>query len=203
MNICGIDEVGRGCLCGPVTAACVLFPPHFSPQSQGFSDSKTLAEIERVRLALIIRTKTIWGLGWAYPHEIDEINIHHASLLAMQRAFMDMYCHSRNSTYSKIQDSYHVMIDGKFTPELIIDNLVITKEAIVKGDSKIEEIKAASILAKTTRDTHMRMLDKTFPQYGLSKHKGYPTLFHKKALHHYGHNCIYRQSFKLSYNITI
>lgn len=201
MKTLGFDEVGRGCLCGPVTAACVMFPHNVDFNTNIFEDSKSISLQKRNVLAKLIRTKCMWGLGWVYPHNIDKINIHNASLLAMQNAFINIVSYMQSTQNPRERKynakDFYALIDGKYCPILKINNVQVTTKAIIKGDTLINEIKAASILAKTTRDAHITLLGNAFPYYGLSAHKGYPTSYHKKAIELYGINSSYRKSFKL------
>lgn len=179
--ICGVDEAGRGPLAGSVYAAAVILDvnnPIF-----GLADSKKLSEKKRDFLSIEIKKKSLaWAIASASCQEIDEINILQASLLAMKRAIEAMQ--------TKIKDSLNitsgigeilVQVDGNKCPKI---NLPC--EAIVKGDSKVQAISAASILAKVARDAELYELDKLYPQYGFAKHKGYPTALHLLALREYG-----------------
>ncbi len=176
--IAGVDEAGRGPLAGPVAAAAVILTP--SRPLQGLKDSKLLTPAQREALAAEIRVSALaWAVGWADHTEIDRLNILQASLLAMQRAV---------STLGVIPGK--VLVDGNRCPLL-----PCPAEAIVKGDSKIEAISAASILAKVERDAVMRRYDTEFPVYGFSVHKGYPTPAHLDALANHGACAIHRFSF--------
>ncbi|WP_299727430.1 ribonuclease HII [uncultured Endozoicomonas sp.] len=177
--IAGVDEVGRGPLCGPViTAAVVLDPARPIP---GLNDSKKLSEKKRDELFdLICRDALSWSLGRAEVAEIDELNILHATMLAMQRAVEGL---------SVTPDLAY--IDGNRCPKL-----ACRAEAVVKGDSRVAEIAAASIVAKVTRDREMAVLDKEWPGYGIAGHKGYPTKVHMDALKKLGATPIHRRSFK-------
>lgn len=176
MIIAGVDEVGRGPLAGPVvTAAVILQAP-----IDGLMDSKKLTPLKRKRLALEIREKSLcFAFGRAEIEEIDRLNIHHATLLAMQRAIAGL---------SIMPDQ--ILIDGLFIP-----NTSIPSQAIVKGDEKIAEISAASILAKVCRDEEMETMDSLYPGYGFADHKGYGTKFHLDALQSLGPCPIHRRSF--------
>jgi len=175
----GIDEAGRGPLAGPVIASAVILTCETPPYP--FADSKTINEKRRELLYdWLISTSADIGIGEASHQEIDEINIHNASLLAMKRAVLSL-----KSLPSKL------LIDGKFTIEMNIN-----QEAIIKGDSKVEAISAASIVAKVTRDRLMKKYHLLFPQYGLAQHKGYPTKAHKEAIAVYGPSPIHRLTFK-------
>jgi len=176
--IAGVDEVGRGPLAGAVIAAAVILDPNHP--IEGLTDSKKLTEKRREVLALEIKEKSFcWALGRAEIEEIDEINILHASLLAMKRAVEALTI-----------EPQHCLVDGNRCPDL-----KCSSEAIVKGDLKIKSISAASIIAKVARDHEMVELDKLYPGYGLAKHKGYPTKFHIQALQDLGVTPIHRTSF--------
>ena len=176
--VAGVDEVGRGPLVGAVVTAAVILDP--SRPIEGLNDSKKLSEKRRLALFDEIKEKALcWSLGRAEPHEIDELNILHATMLAMQRAVAGL----------SIVPEY-VLIDGNRCPALPMPSM-----AVVKGDSKVAEISAASILAKVTRDAEMAELDTVFPQYGFAQHKGYPTAFHLEKLAQYGATEHHRRSF--------
>jgi ribonuclease HII len=177
--ICGVDEAGRGPLAGPVSAAAVILDP--ARPIAGLADSKKLSEKQRDRLAPIIREQALaWCVAYAEPREIDEINILQATLLAMKRAVEGL---------SLRPDQ--VLVDGLYCPATGIPS-----EAIVKGDSKVQAISAASILAKTARDEIMLRMHERYPQYGFDAHKGYPTAVHLAALRAHGVLDIHRLSFK-------
>ncbi|CBA28205.1 ribonuclease HII [Cronobacter turicensis] len=176
--VAGVDEVGRGPLVGAVVTAAVILDP-LNP-IVGLADSKKLSEKRRLALFDEIKEKAIaWSLGRAEPHEIDELNILHATMLAMQRAVAGL----------AVTPEY-VLIDGNRCPALPMPSM-----AVVKGDSRVAEISAASILAKVTRDAEMAELDLTFPQYGFAQHKGYPTAFHLERLAEHGATAHHRRSF--------
>ncbi|ELY4598425.1 ribonuclease HII [Cronobacter malonaticus] len=176
--VAGVDEVGRGPLVGAVVTAAVILDP-LKP-IVGLADSKKLSEKRRLALFDEIKEKAIaWSLGRAEPHEIDELNILHATMLAMQRAVAGL----------AVTPEY-VLIDGNRCPALPMPSM-----AVVKGDSWVAEISAASILAKVTRDAEMAELDLTFPQYGFAQHKGYPTAFHLERLAEHGATAHHRRSF--------
>lgn len=176
--IAGVDEVGRGPLVGAVVTAAVILDPN-NP-IEGLGDSKKLSEKKRLLLAQEIKQKALaWSLGRAEPAEIDELNILHATMLAMQRAIKSL----------KIRPHF-VLVDGNRIPELDIP-----AQAIVKGDSLVPEISAASILAKVARDAEMLALDKQFPQYAFAQHKGYPTKLHLEKLAEFGVLPQHRRSF--------
>lgn len=176
--IAGVDEVGRGPLVGAVVTAAVILDP--ARPIVGLADSKKLSEKRRLALYDEITDKALaWSLGRAEPQEIDQLNILHATMLAMQRAVAGL---------SVIPD--YVLIDGNRCPALPMAAL-----AVVKGDSRVAEISAASILAKVTRDREMAELDKVFPAYGFAQHKGYPTAFHLEKLAQLGATEHHRRSF--------
>lgn len=176
--IAGVDEVGRGPLVGAVVTAAVILDPN-NP-IQGLTDSKKLSEKNRLALAEEIKAKALsWSLGRAEPEEIDELNILHATMLAMQRAIAGLH----------IQPDF-VLIDGNRIPQISMP-----AQAIVKGDSLVAEISAASIIAKVARDQEMDELDKIFPDYGFAKHKGYPTKLHFEKLIQFGATPYHRKSF--------
>lgn len=177
--LAGVDEVGRGPLAGPVVAAAVILDP--SRPILGLADSKKISEKKREALFVEIKEKSIaYAVARASVEEIDRINILHASLLAMKRAVEQL------SPFAE-----YVLIDGNRCPDLSTPS-----EAVVKGDSRVACISAASILAKVTRDREMIELDKLYPGYGLAQHKGYPTKAHLTALKALGVNKLYRKSFK-------
>lgn len=176
--IAGVDEVGRGPLVGAVVTAAVILDPQ--KPIIGLTDSKKLSEKKRLALAEEIKEKALcWSLGRAEPEEIDSLNILHATMLAMQRAVEGL----------SITPDF-VLVDGNRIP-----NLSMPAQAVVKGDALVQEISAASILAKVTRDLEMAELDKQFPEYGFAKHKGYPTALHFEKLSQYGATPFHRKSF--------
>ena len=175
---CGIDEAGRGPLAGPVVAAAVILDP--ARPIAGLNDSKKLSEKRRGALAGEIRAKALaWAVAEATVEEIDQLNILHATFLAMQRAV---------AALSVVPE--RVMVDGNRCPKL-----PIPVEAVVKGDGKIASIAAASILAKTVRDAGMLALHAVYPQYGFDRHMGYPTAAHFSALEAHGASPVHRRSF--------
>ncbi|WP_028024334.1 ribonuclease HII [Enterovibrio calviensis] len=179
-RIAGVDEVGRGPLVGAVVTAAVILDPN-NP-IEGLTDSKKLTEKKREALFEVIKEKALaWSLGRAEPEEIDDINILAATMLAMERAVAGL----------PIQPDF-VLIDGNRVPA----GLPMPGAAVVKGDLRVAEISAASILAKVVRDREMEVLDAEFPQYGFAKHKGYPTKAHFEALEAHGAISQHRKSFK-------
>jgi ribonuclease HII len=179
MKIAGVDEAGRGPLCGPVYAAAVILDP--SRPIDGLNDSKKLSEKKREALAPLIRERALaWAVGIATVEEIDRLNILHATMLAMRRAVEGLAV-----------PPDQVLIDGNRVPP----GLAVPARAIVGGDASEAAISAASILAKTGRDHEMMALAALYPQYGIAKHKGYPTAEHLAALRIHGPSPIHRRSF--------
>jgi ribonuclease HII len=177
--ICGVDEVGRGPLIGAVVTAAVILDP--TKPIAGLTDSKKLSEKKRLQLAAQVKQDALaWALGRAEVHEIDELNILHATMLAMRRAVAAL----------AITPNW-VLVDGNRTPDFGIQ-----ATAIVKGDGLVPEISAASILAKVARDNEMHALDQAYPQYGFAAHKGYPTAAHLAAITEFGVLAEHRRSFK-------
>ena len=174
--IAGVDEVGRGCLAGPVIAASVILKRPI----KGLMDSKRLSSKKREDLSQIIIKNSIFAIGAADSQEIDQINILQASLLAMQRSLEKLDMQPKK-----------VLVDGNHIFETSIEI-----EAIVGGDNLIPSISAASIIAKVFRDRLMMAYSKEFPNYGFDKHKGYPTKLHKEMLKKYGLTRIHRRTFK-------
>jgi ribonuclease HII len=161
-----------------VFAACVVLNPDY--QIEGLADSKKLSEKTRTKLEMIIKTHSVaWAVASASVDEIDQLNILQASLLAMKRAVESL-------TFTPDQ----VLVDGNHRP-----NLNFPVQAIIRGDSLIPEISAASILAKTARDAEMMRLHQDFPHYGFDRHKGYPTAAHIIALQEHGISREHRRSF--------
>jgi len=179
--VCGVDEAGRGPIAGPVAAAAVILPPDFPGGI--LADSKALSEKRRESAAATIRARAVaWAVGWATHEEIDSLNIHKATLLAMRRAVESLAVRPTR-----------VLVDGLFCPETGIPST-----AIVKGDGKVPQIMAASIIAKTARDAWMKEYSRVEPAYGFEKHKGYPTVQHRAAVLRIGPSRIHRRSFRIS-----
>lgn len=179
MTIAGVDEVGRGPLAGPVVAAAVILGAKFT--LKGLKDSKQLSHQQRLQLAEQLKGSVLaWATGWCSVAEIDQLNILQASLLAMQRAVARL---SPGADFVKV--------DGNKLPQL-----PMPAEAIIKGDSKVVAISAASILAKVERDQEMARLALIYPGYGFAEHKGYPTAAHLRAIHTLGVTDIHRRTFK-------
>lgn len=176
--VCGVDEAGRGPLAGAVYAAAVILNPQCP--IDGLADSKTLSEKKRNSLTLQIKEHALaWAIASSSVEEIDQINILQASLLAMQRAIEGLNVVPQQ-----------VLVDGLHCPKI-----TIPAQAIVKGDSKVEAIAAASILAKTARDEEMCRLHALYPQYDFARHKGYPTARHLALLSEHGVSSVHRLSY--------
>ena len=176
--VAGVDEVGRGPLCGAVVTAAVILDPN--RPILGLNDSKKLTEARREKLYDEICEKALsWHIARAEVEEIDELNILHATMLAMQRAVEGLHITPKMA-----------MIDGNRCPKLTMPS-----EAVVKGDSKVPAIAAASILAKVSRDREMAAFELIYPGYGIGGHKGYPTPVHLEALARLGPTPIHRRSF--------
>lgn len=174
----GVDEVGRGPLAGPVVAAAVILPEGF--RLAGLADSKRLSPRRREALAAVLRAEaTGWALGSASAAEIDQLNIHHATLLAMRRAVLAL---------PSMPDE--LLVDGRFTPDGPWH-----ATAVVRGDATVPAISAASIIAKVARDSLLAELHARYPVYGFDHHAGYPTVAHLQALEQYGPCPEHRQSF--------
>lgn len=175
----GIDEVGRGCLAGPVVAAAVVFEQGCFPA--GLADSKLVSPKNREKLAAVVKYHAVdVAVGRSEPSEIDELNIHHATLLAMCRAFNGL---SRRPDW--------LDVDGRFYPSVDCPG-----RAVIGGDRTVGQISAASIVAKVSRDAELIVLDGFASQYGFRCHKGYPSPFHLEMLREYGPSAWHRRSFK-------
>ena len=177
--LCGVDEAGRGPLCGPVCCAAVILKDDFCCDE--INDSKKISEKKREKLFdIIIENCVSYSIVFVEPHIIDDINILNASLLGMKQAVKQL-----NLTPNM------VIVDGNKVPP----QMEIETKAVVKGDAKSLSIAAASILAKVSRDRYMQKLHEQYPQYRLDKHKGYPTKLHYELLAEYGIQDFYRRSF--------
>jgi ribonuclease HII len=210
MQVCGIDEAGRGPIAGPVTAAAVVLPRRVaSCRSAGcdgqpgagdelsagcsasvqralfesLGDSKSLTPGERSCAAALIKEQALaWAVGWSWPEEIDRLNIHRATLLAMSRALAGIH-----------PQPDLVLVDGLFVPECLP-----CARAVVRGDQTVQAIMAASILAKTERDLWMVAYAGLDPRYGFESHKGYATPAHRMEVERHGLCPIHRRSFRIS-----
>ena len=177
--VAGVDEVGRGCLAGPVVAAAVVLHPN--RHIAGVSDSKLVPAVERERLyQQIVRYAVAWAVAAADPTEIDRVNIHQASLRAMQRAVLGI---------APLPDI--VLVDAFRVPDL-----PMAQRAVPHGDRRCSAIAAASIIAKVTRDRLMLDLHSRDPRYGFDRHKGYATPEHLNALARFGYSEVHRRSFR-------
>ena len=174
--IIGVDEAGRGSLAGPVVAAAVIL--NFKDE---FKDSKVLSEKRRLELREKIINHHRYGIGIASVKEIEKLNIHHASLIAMKRAVINL----------KVTKG-HIIVDGQFT---LGELEGFSQESLIKGDQKSPPCMAASIMAKTTRDAMLKDYDKTYPSYSFKDHKGYGTKKHLEAIKKYGICPIHRKTF--------
>jgi ribonuclease HII len=178
-RVAGCDEVGRGCLAGPVVAGAVILDP--DRHIPGLADSKTITAAERERLFdIIIRKALAWSVAAAEPTEIDAINIHQASLQAMRRAVMAI---------APLPDL--VLVDAFRIPDILI-----AQRGVLHGDRKCAAIAAASIVAKVTRDREMLTYHTADPRYGYDRHKGYATADHLAAVARHGYSTLHRRSFK-------
>ena len=181
VHVAGCDEVGRGCLAGPVVAAAVVLHP--DRHIPGVCDSKTVPAVERERLYdRILGTALAWAVGAADPSEIDRINIHQASLRAMQRAVLQL---------APLPDI--VLVDAFRVPDL-----PMAQRGVPHGDRRCSAIAAASIIAKVTRDRQMMDLHGRDPRYGFDRHKGYATADHLEAVARFGYSEMHRRSFRPS-----
>jgi ribonuclease HII len=179
LRVAGVDEVGRGCLAGPVTAAAVVLHPH--RHIAGLSDSKQVPATEREELyGLITRRAEAWAVASIDPAEIDLLNIHRASLRAMQTAVLGL---------SPLPDL--VLVDAFRIP-----GLFMAQRSVVHGDARCAAIAAASIVAKVTRDRMMLELHQRDPRYGFDRHKGYATAEHLKAVGAFGYSPVHRRTFR-------
>ena len=203
----GIDEAGRGCLAGPVVAAAV-FLPDFSGSFNGFSgltDSKQLSEKERLQFEKVIKANSLaWSLGFVWPGEIDRTDILRATFEAMSRAFASMLAMGAGGAAARPEI---ILIDGnQAIPHAFLSKAlqkwsfgegdILPQQTVIKGDSRVLAIAAASVLAKTARDRLMLRLDRKYPGFGFGQHKGYGTKFHLEAIKRLGVSPMHRCSFK-------
>ena len=177
--IIGVDEVGRGCLAGPVYAAAVILSENFD--TSGLKDSKKLSEKQREKLCTRILKTCCVGIGFATVKEIEKMNILWASLLAMRRA-----------VDSLAKKSAHVLVDGNKK----IPGLGLVQTSLIQGDMRADPVAAASIVAKVHRDQLMKRLEDKYPGYGFAEHKGYGTVLHKQAIREKGVLDIHRSGFR-------
>ncbi len=203
--VCGIDEVGRGPLCGPVTSACVHIPAENldNPLWQEITDSKKISAIKREKLFEPIKELCFFGIAEASAQEIDQLNIHHATLLAMKRAYQNLLSFRRSEAIGGIlsfddylislgfaRDDVTALIDGKFAPDI-----PCSTQTVIKGDSLSLSIGAASIIAKVTRDRLMTKLHHDYPHYAWDRNAGYGTKAHMEGLESHGLTPFHRLSF--------
>jgi ribonuclease HII len=178
-RIAGCDEVGRGCLAGPVVAGAVVLDPAL--HIPGLADSKMLTSVERERLNdLIVSRALAWAVSFVQPAEIDALNIHQASLQAMRRAVLAL---------APLPDA--ILVDAFRIPDLLI-----AQRGVLHGDRRCAAIAAASIVAKVSRDRQMLAEHTNDPRYGYDKHKGYATAEHRAAVERFGYSSLHRRSFK-------
>lgn len=198
--VVGVDEVGRGPLCGPVVAAAVCYkdqsyaiPENLSKDFALIRDSKKLSEKQREKIYNLIQEHFVVGIGMVHADTIDRINILEATFLAMKSALSQLSKNisTQHENHGRGSQVY-VLVDGNQE----IPNLSLKQETVVGGDGTIKSIAAASIIAKVTRDRMIVEYDKQYPQYGLAQHKGYGTKVHMDALRKYGPTPIHRMSFK-------
>jgi ribonuclease HII len=182
--VIGVDEAGRGCLAGRVYAAAVILNPDLDVAS--FVDSKKLSSKRREEIAQVIQRDHRVGIGFAEVEEIEKINILNASLLAMERAVLNLAI-----DMSKLEEM-HILVDGS---QAIKGLKHIKQTLLVKGDQRATPISAASIIAKVARDKEIREIAKEYPEYGFEKHKGYGTSEHLKAIQNFGPSRIHRKTF--------
>jgi ribonuclease HII len=178
-RIAGCDEVGRGCLAGPVVAGAVVLDP--DAHIPGLADSKMLTAVERERLSSLITSRAFaWSVAFVEPAEIDSLNIHRASLEAMRRAVLSL---------APLPDA--VLVDAFRIPDLHM-----AQRGVLHGDRRCAAIAAASIVAKVSRDRQMMTEHQSDPRYGYDKHKGYATAEHRAAVERFGYSALHRRSFK-------
>ncbi len=179
MHVAGVDEVGRGCLAGPVVAAAVVLDP--GRHIAGLCDSKLLPAADREELYDIITRRAIaWAVGSMEPADIDRLNIHQASLAAMRQAVMSL------TPLPEV-----VLVDAFRIPDL-----ALPQRGIIKGDRRSSAIAAASIVAKVTRDRQMAVLHASDPRFGFDRHKGYATSEHLAAVARHGYSAVHRRTFR-------
>lgn len=187
-HIVGVDEVGRGCIAGPVCAG-VVFLKDYSLDFSRYVDSKTIPEEKRESLAQEITENHFSALGWASVEEIDQINIRQASLLAMKRALTELL---KNISTQESKKDFFALIDGR---DVIPNFDLCQQQSVIKGDQKVRQISAASIIAKVARDQLMKKMSNQYLEYGFNLHKGYGTEAHRHAIKKYGVTEIHRKTF--------
>ena len=191
----GVDEVGRGCIAGPVCAGVVVFNDKNLTDAdlETYIDSKKIPEHKRDIISEQIKKDHYFALGWATPDEIDELNIRQATLLAMSRAVIALH----KQLLKKIDISKGtLLVDGRDIIPLLVPIFgELEQRAIIQGDKQVRQISAASIVAKVARDQLMKKMSVDYPQYGFEKHKGYGTEVHREAVEKHGVLSIHRKSF--------
>lgn len=187
----GVDEAGRGPVAGPVTAAAVCLPADYV--IPGLNDSKKLTEKKRDELVPLIKEQALaWGIAHASPQEIDDINILQATFLAMRRAIQIMQSH-----FATDSPQFLIAVDGNHMISQSSESSPFLQTPVIKGDSRVACIAAASVLAKTERDHLMGKLDKEYPGYHLAQNKGYPGKDHIEAIRKHGYSACHRKSFQI------
>ncbi len=193
--VMGVDEVGRGCIAGPVCAGVVVFNDKNLTDAdlETYIDSKKIPEHKRDIISEQIKKDHYFALGWATPDEIDELNIRQATLLAMSRAVIALH----KQLLKKIDISKGTLfVDGRDIIPLLVPIFgELEQRAIIQGDKQVRQISAASIVAKVARDQLMKKMSVDYPQYGFEKHKGYGTEVHREAVEKHGVLSIHRKSF--------
>lgn len=189
-KICGIDEVGRGCLAGVVCASAVIFKGSY--RGRGLKDSKAMTHQQRIERSLEIKENSYFAIATSSVEEIDELNILQATFVAMKRAVVDLETQVKSIDLSSEFKPVHYVIDGR---DRIPEFGKRLQKSIIQGDQLVKQISAASILAKVHRDQMMIDLDQQFPEYGFCKHKGYGTKTHVQALQKFGPLPVHRKSF--------
>lgn len=185
--ILGVDEVGRGCIAGPVCAGAVIFRPESTSDLSCYVDSKAISEEKREALALEIQQEHFCALGWSTVEEIDELNIRQASLLAMKRA-VDLLIKNKKINSKDCL----ILVDGR---DIIPDLVSFEQHSVIKGDQLVRQISAASIVAKVARDRLMKEFAVSHAEYGFEKHKGYGTELHRNAIKKLGITSYHRKTF--------
>lgn len=184
-----MDEVGRGCIAGPVCAGAVIFNLEIKSNTKLYQDSKKISESNRELISEEIKKNHLWALGWASAEEVDQLNIRQASLLAMKRAVDTLLFQDKIQI---IKQDKIILIDGRDN----LPNFVLCpQQSVIKGDQKVKQISAASIVAKVARDQFMKAEAKKYPGYGFEKHKGYGTEEHRNAIAKKGITKIHRKTF--------
>lgn len=185
--ILGVDEVGRGCIAGPVCAGVVIFRPESKSDLSRYVDSKTISEEKREAIATEIQNEHLSALGWATVEEVDELNIRQASLLAMKRA-VDLLIQNQKINPKQCL----ILVDGR---DIIPDLAHMDQHSVIKGDQLVRQISAASIVAKVARDKFMKEFSVKHTEYGFEKHKGYGTELHRNAIKKFGITEQHRKTF--------